>query len=603
MNCNSTAGDNIGLQQDNDHIWVHNCDLFYGDAGSDADQIKGDGALDNKGSTYITFSYNHFWDSGKASLLGLSEGGPAGLYITYHHNWFDHSDSRHPRVRYYSAHVYNNYYDGNSKYGVGSTENSSVFVEGNYFRNCKRPMLTSMQGTDVWSDAKQANDAANVGTFSGEAGGVIKAYNNTFDYTIPLRFVAYGDTNPLFNIAGKISSTVDFDAYVATTRGEQVPATVKSYLGANTYNNFDTDAALYVKNLVIDEPSVAKSKVMQYAGRVEGGDLKYTFNNAVDDNSYAVITALKNSLTNYNSALVSIQGETVVVVSSQTLTTGTDNNQTVAPDTAIEPMIFTWGGDATNATVTGLPASGINFVKDAIAKTITISGTPTANVTFSVTTSGSAGNPVTLSGSITVSNGTTPPAALIHNFTASGKTSTFYTITGNMNSTSGSVTYDGIALTSRLKIESSTSITFTTAQPGTLTLVLDATFNGAIKVDNVSYTAVAGIVNVPISAGAHTITKGDTSNLFYLKIVYSGTNGVKNPSVVTVKIYPNPVRNQLTVLAKSNITKVEIYTLTGLLVKSVENKTTINVAEISSGNYLVKVYTSEGVVNQKIVKE
>ena len=53
MNCNSTAGDNIGMQQDNDHIWVHNCDLFYGNAGSDADQIKGDGALDNKTSTYI----------------------------------------------------------------------------------------------------------------------------------------------------------------------------------------------------------------------------------------------------------------------------------------------------------------------------------------------------------------------------------------------------------------------------------------------------------------------------------------------------------------------------------------------------------------------
>ena len=99
MNCNSTAGDNIGMQQDNDHIWVHNCDLFYGDAGSDADQIKGDGALDNKNSTYITLAYNHFWDSGKASLLGLSEGTTTGLYITYHHNWFDHSDSRHPRVR------------------------------------------------------------------------------------------------------------------------------------------------------------------------------------------------------------------------------------------------------------------------------------------------------------------------------------------------------------------------------------------------------------------------------------------------------------------------------------------------------------------------
>lgn len=41
-------GDNIGLQQDNDHIWVHNCDLFYGAPGGDADQAKGDGALDCK---------------------------------------------------------------------------------------------------------------------------------------------------------------------------------------------------------------------------------------------------------------------------------------------------------------------------------------------------------------------------------------------------------------------------------------------------------------------------------------------------------------------------------------------------------------------------
>ena len=51
MNCNSSEGDDCGLQQGNDHIWVHNCDFFYGDAGSDADQVKGDGALDTKKST------------------------------------------------------------------------------------------------------------------------------------------------------------------------------------------------------------------------------------------------------------------------------------------------------------------------------------------------------------------------------------------------------------------------------------------------------------------------------------------------------------------------------------------------------------------------
>ena len=112
MLCDSDEGDDVGLQQGNDHIWVHNCDMFYGNAGGDADQAKGDGALDCKKSTYVTFSYNHFWDNGKCNLLGLSEGTTEGLYITYHHNWYDHSDSRHPRVRYYSAHVYNNYYDG-----------------------------------------------------------------------------------------------------------------------------------------------------------------------------------------------------------------------------------------------------------------------------------------------------------------------------------------------------------------------------------------------------------------------------------------------------------------------------------------------------------
>ena len=403
MNCNSTAGDDFGMQQDNDHIWLHNCDMFYGDAGSDADQIKGDGALDNKGTTYVTFSYNHFWDNGKASLLGLSEGTTTGLYVTYHHNWFDHSDSRHPRVRYYSAHVYNNYYDGNAKYGVGSTMGSSVFVEGNYFRNCKRPMMISLQGTDVWDEAAQKNNPGTIGTFSGEAGGIIKAFNNTFDYsTIALRFVAYGDPNPLYNIAGKISSTIDFDAYVSATRGEQVPATVKSYSGANTYNNFDTDASLYVKNLVVDEPTIARDKAIQYAGRVEGGDLKFTFNNIVDDPAYLVNTTIKTALTNYTSNLVSVQGETPVVVSSQTLTTITDNDQTVVSGSAIEPMIYTWGGSATDVTVSGLPASGITFVKNATAKTITISGIPTANVVFIVTTSGSAGTAVSLSGNISI---------------------------------------------------------------------------------------------------------------------------------------------------------------------------------------------------------
>ncbi|KUJ63111.1 pectate lyase [Flavobacteriaceae bacterium CRH] len=703
MNCNSTAGDNIGMQQDNDHVWVHNCDLFYGNAGSDADQIKGDGALDNKTSTYITLAYNHFWDSGKASLLGLSEGTTSGLYITYHHNWFDHSDSRHPRVRYYSAHIYNNYFDGVAKYGSGSTLGSSLFVEGNYFRNSKHPMLTSLQGTDIWDEANQVNNAGTMGTFSGEAGGSIKAFNNTFDAsngTNNMRFVAYNDPNPLYNISGKISSLTDFDAYVATTRGETVSSNVKSKSGANTYNNFDTDAALYVKNLVIDQPATAKTKTTQYAGRVSGGDLKWVFNNAVDDTSSLVITALKSALTNYATTLVAIQGEGNPPVSNQTLTSTSNNNQTVSSGTAIGTIVFTWGGDATDATVTGLPASGISFVKNATAKTITITGTPTATVSYSIATTGTAGTPATGSGTITLTaagsqtltsasnnnqtvasgsaitsivftwGGTatdatvtglpasgisfvkntsaktititgTPTATLsysiattgtsgtaatgsgtitvttgtpagneIHNFTTSGKTSSFYTITGNLSTSKGTVTYNGLTLTQCLKIESSTTITFTTTQASTLTLVF-VEAAATIKVDNVDKTASGGIVTVSLAAGSHTITKKDTANLFYMSTVYnSGTLRVANIETVSnseakVFLYPNPASSTLFLSdANQKVEKVLIYNIFGSLVKTIQkgNEST-DISQLNSGTYLAKVFTADGSFNQTIIKK
>ena len=195
--------DGIAFETENKYVWVHHNDIFYGTAGGDADQAKGDGSLDLKNdSQYMTLSYNHFWDSGKMSLCGMkSETGPN--YISYHHNWFDHSDSRHPRVRTMSVHVYNNYFDGVAKYGVGVTYGASVFVEANYFRNVSKPMLASKQGTD----------AKGAGTFSGEDGGVIKSFNNYYaENPSSFSFITYKE-NP-----------TSFDAYEASSRTEQVPA-------------------------------------------------------------------------------------------------------------------------------------------------------------------------------------------------------------------------------------------------------------------------------------------------------------------------------------------------------------------------------------------
>lgn len=678
MNVDSGEGDNIGLQQDNDYVWVHNCDFFYGKPGSDADQIKGDGALDCKKSTYVTFSYNHFWDNGKSNLLGLSEGTTEGLFITYHHNWYDHSDSRHPRIRYYSAHVYNNYYDGNSKYGVGSTLGSSVFVEANFFRNCKYPMLTSMQGTDVYNGA--------TGTFSSEDGGTIKAYNNTMSGQN--RFVGYNAT----------TYPVEFDAYVAATRNETISSTIKSKKGAKTYNNFDTNSSVMYA-YTPESPENAKTTVMQYAGRVSGGDFQWTFNNAVDDTADGVNIGLRDALNAYQTSLVSIQGGTNPPAGNQTLTSTSNNNQTVTSGTAIGTIVFTWGGDATDATVTGLPASGLSFVKNTTAKTITITGTPTATVTYSIATTGSAGTPATGTGTITVNaagtqtltstnnnsqtvasgtainsivftwGGTAADAAVtglpasgisfvkntsaktititgtptatvsysitttgtgtaatgsgtitvttgnpagdeIHNFTTSGKTSDFYTITGNLSTTKGTVTYNGLTLTQCLKIESATSITFTTTQASTLTLVF-VEAAGTIKVDNVDKTASNGIVTVSLAAGNHTIAKKDTSNLFYMVTAYNTATlkTVHPESLDTASskpfLYPNPVSGTLYLSDQNQkVEKVQIYNVLGVLVKtSQKGNESIDLGSLASGTYLAKIFTADGSISQTIVKK
>lgn len=277
--------DCVSIDTDNKYCWIHHLDLFYGQTGGDSDQAKGDGTLDVKGdSQYITFAYNHLYDCGKSSLCGMkSESGPN--YIDYHHNWFDHSDSRHPRVRTMTVHVWNNYYDGVAKYGVGATMGSSVFVENNYFRNTKNPMLSSKQGRDAMGD----------GTFSGENGGMIKSFGNIYADNN-----GGGSYSPITHTANATS----FDCYEATARDEQVPATYKTLVGGTTYDNFDTNAKL-IYEYTPDETANVPAIVTGYygAGRMNHGDFKWTFDNSSEDANYSVITALKTALQNYKTSL------------------------------------------------------------------------------------------------------------------------------------------------------------------------------------------------------------------------------------------------------------------------------------------------------------
>ena len=283
--------DAMSLDTNNSHVWIHNMDLFYGKKGGAADQAKGDGTVDIKAnSQYITVAYNRFWDNGKASMCGMkTESDPN--YITYHHNWFDHSDSRMARIRTMSVHMYNNYYLHNDVYGVGATMGSSVFMESNYFDATKRPIMSSKQGTDAKGD----------GTFSGENGGLIKAYGNVFaNKPDNFSYVPYAENN------------TSFDAYEVSDPSEQVPTSVKTLVGGTSYDNFDTNPSLmyaYAADKAADVPAIVEG--FYGAGRLNHGDIDFVIpdETVVTNGHQQPWPALASLLDSYTSGVVKVFGE------------------------------------------------------------------------------------------------------------------------------------------------------------------------------------------------------------------------------------------------------------------------------------------------------
>lgn len=283
--------DAMSLDTQNSNIWIHHMDLFYGKKGSAADQAKGDGTVDIKGnSKYVTVAFNHFWDNGKSSMCGMkSETGEN--WITYHHNWFDHSDSRHARVRTMTVHMYNNYYQHCDVYGIGATSGSNIFMESNYFEAVKRPIMSSLQGTDI---------KGSKGTFSGENGGMIKSYGNVFvDKPSGFSYITYAD-NP-----------ASFDACEVAKPSDQLPASVKTLVGGTCYNNFDTNPDVmysHTADNAVDVPSIIEG--FYGAGRLNHGDIHFDIpdETVVTSGHQQPLPALANILDSYESGVVKVMG-------------------------------------------------------------------------------------------------------------------------------------------------------------------------------------------------------------------------------------------------------------------------------------------------------
>lgn len=117
-----------------------------------------------------------------------------------------------------------------------------------------------------------------------------------------------------------------------------------------------------------------------------------------------------------------------------------------------------------------------------------------------------------------------------------------------------------------------------------------------------------------------TIDNGDTSvnlwssspcipifqannNGFTLWKLTSSTTGISEVTYNRIfDMYPNPANDELNIINKELISKIDIINISGKLqFSTVQNK--IDISELSQGIYFVKVYSENGVATQKFIKE
>lgn len=170
--------DAINIGQNSHHVWIDHNEF----------SSPVDGAVDIvRGAEYVTVSWNWFRGTDKSMLIGHSDGSAGTdkghLKVSIHHNFFDGSRQRHPRVRFGEpVHVYNNYFRSNELYGVASTMDAGVLVEGNYFENVPHPVLVGYGDSGPGRAVQRNNIFA--GSGAPQTAGTVQEPRTYYSYTL-----------------------------------------------------------------------------------------------------------------------------------------------------------------------------------------------------------------------------------------------------------------------------------------------------------------------------------------------------------------------------------------------------------------------------------
>ncbi|NLG19161.1 MAG: hypothetical protein GX556_17695 [Fibrobacter sp.] len=380
------------------NFWVDHCEFHDGMDGNF--DIKS--ASDFISVTWCTFSYEKppiaggpggSDDHRYSNLIGSSDGATGDkdkLNVTFYYCWWGEGcRERMPRVRYGKIHMVNNLFNSKvSNHCIRAGYKADILAEGNYFDNQKKPIdeydgdYTAIKGINNYG-------AANI------------SKNTAFDPPYDIAVANPQDiVTPIKNCGG---ATLSAPTGCSSCGGGSINQSPSVSITSPADNASFSAPAQITINANASDPDGSISKVEFYNGTtLLGSDnsspYSYTWSN-VTAGTYT-ITA---KATDNKNATGTSSGIKLVIndPSVPSLTATSNTTQSVASGSAISPIVFTWGGAATDVSHTTLP-EGLTAQKNSQAKTLTVSGTPVSGGSFSVSTIG--GNPsVTLNATVSIS--------------------------------------------------------------------------------------------------------------------------------------------------------------------------------------------------------
>ncbi len=160
--------DNLSLRGAT-HVWVDHCSFSDGTRPDHTARTAlgrpmqhHDGLLDiTLQSNFVTVSYNHFQDHDKTNLVGSSDSQKADagtLKVSFHHNLWERTKERSPRVRFGQVHLYNNLYVAETGvayahgYSLGVGLGSRIFSENNVWETASSIPASSL--TKLWKGSQ-----------------------------------------------------------------------------------------------------------------------------------------------------------------------------------------------------------------------------------------------------------------------------------------------------------------------------------------------------------------------------------------------------------------------------------------------------------------